>query len=170
MKNITDYITEGIVKDRIKSYLDRFRKDRSDVKTTKTVEDYRDMTVTEDEIDEIIAIKDREDTKGFLFGGSEYTFSKGFVPMKDKSNDRSYIWTKLGYKQGMLDFAYRNFSGTLGSDPFGEKDCDSMYYRVERKHNDDRDIQSAVLSRYFYGFNLAKELNLKCENKIELDI
>lgn len=152
MINLANYIIQESFRSKIHDFFNKFIKDNSSIKETKTLESFKDTIITEKEADEIADIKESQDKKNWLFGSGS-----------DKE------WYRLVYKQAMLDFAYRNFSGTLDFDPFGENGCDTLFNKIMKLTNN-RGIGLICLARYFYGFGLAKELNLKCTSKIELDL
>lgn len=168
MKDLRHYIIDESLKDKIKEFFDKFKKDKSEVKSVKPVEEYKDQIVTEQDIDDIIEQKMKADTQGHMFGHLEMTMLGKYKPVSSNYGKLESKFMKLSYKQGMLDYAYRNFAGTLNEDRFGERDCNKLYSRAEKSQ--DRGLGLCVLGRYFYGRGLAEELNLKCETKIDVDL
>jgi len=168
MKDLKHYIIDESLKDKIKEFFNKFKKDKSEVKSVKPVEEYKDQIVTEQDIDDIIKQKMKADTQGYMFNHVEMTMLGKYKPVTSEYGKKQAKFMELSYKQGMLDYAYRNFAGTLNEDKFGEKDCDRLYYKASKL--EDRGIGLCVLGRYFYGRGLAEELNLKCETKIDVDL
>lgn len=168
MKDLRHYIIDESIKDKIKEFFNKFKKDKTEVKSVKPVEEYKDQVVTEQDIDDIIEQKVKADTNGYMFSRVEMTILGKYKPVTSKYGQMQAKFMELSYKQGMLDYAYRNFTGTLDEDKFGERDCQRLYSRAEKSQ--DRGLGLCVLGRYFYGRGLAEELNLKCETKIDVDL
>lgn len=168
MKDLKHYIIDESIKDKIKKFFNKFKKDTSEVKSLKPVEEYKDQVVTEQDIDDIIEQKVKADKTGDMFGHLEMVIFGKYKPVSSKYGQLQAKFIRLSYKQGMLDYAYRNFAGTLDEDKFGERDCDRLYHRAEKFNN--RGLGLCVLGRYFYGRGLAEDLNLKCETKIDVDL
>lgn len=103
-----------------------------------------------------------------MFSRVEMTMLGKYKPVTSEYGKKQAKFMELSYKQGMLDYAYRNFKGTLDEDKFGEHDCQRLYSRAEKSQ--DRGLGICVLGRYFYGRGLAEELNIKCETKIDVDL
>lgn len=168
MKDLSHYIIDESLKDKIKEFFNKFKKDKTEVKSVKPVEEYKDQVVTEQDIDDIIEQKVKADTNGYMFSRVEMTMLGKIKPVTSEYGKKQAKFMELSYKQGMLDYAYRNFKGTLDEDKFGESDCQRLYRRAEKSQ--DRGLGICVLGRYFYGRGLAEELNIKCETKIDVDL
>lgn len=162
MKDIKTYIIEENLKDKIKGWINKFKKSKEPEKiwSDEDLQEFKDKTITEEDVDKIIDIREKiekSNKSDYLFGTSNSTLSK------------------LAYKQAILDYAYLNFKGQLNQDKFGEKHADSAYYKACKDNGEDSLSIGAgyyalpILGRYFYGWSCAKELKLKCETKIKVD-
>jgi len=93
----------------------------------------------------------------YMDGSSKYEFT-----LKHKREYASFI-------QGVLDYAYLNYSGKLNQDRFGEASCDAAYNRACKEYgyegfNHDLDrgaVGFDVFSNYPYGWGFAERLDLK---------
>lgn len=47
MKDLSHYIIDESLKDKIKEFFNKFKKDKTEVKSVKPVEEYKDQVVTE---------------------------------------------------------------------------------------------------------------------------
>lgn len=163
MKDLKLYIIEESIKDKIKGWISKFKKSKEPEKifTEDDLNEFKDKSITEEDVDKIINIREKLDKSSFLFG--------------NPSNNYNYNLRKLSYKQAILDYAYLNFKDQLNQDKFGERHADSAYYKACKDNGYNSSSISAgsiglsVLGRYFYGWSCAQELNLKCETKIEVN-
>lgn len=167
MKHFSDYIVEEGLKDKIKGWINKFKKSKEPEKifTEEDLAEFKGKNITEEDADKIVEIREKiEKSKN-----SDYLF--GTL----KISGYSYTLRKLAYKQAILDYAYLNFKNELNRDKFGEDHADAAYYKACKDNNYDSSSVAAgslglpILGRYFYGWSCAKELNLKCETKIEVN-
>lgn len=165
MKNLQAYIIEESLKDKIKSWIEKFKKKREPEKifTEEDLNEFKNKTITEEDADKIIEIRQKiEDGKK-----SDYLFGSG--------TDDTTTLRKNAYKQAILDYAYLNFKGQLKTDSFGENHADRAFYKACKDNGEDStEIRAGyyglpIFGRYFYGWGCAEKLNLKCETEIKVN-
>ena len=92
----------------------------------------------------------------YMNGSRKYEFT-----ITDKRQYAAFL-------QGVLDYAYLNYTGKLNQDPFGEISCDTAYLRACKEygyegfmHDLDRGAVGAdVFGYYPYGWGFAERLDL----------
>ncbi len=159
-----EYIIEESFKEKIKSMIQKF-KNLVEPKKIFTKEDlnvFADKTVTEEDVDKIVEIRESMDEDHFTF--------------TDENIDENYNkLNKLSYKQAILDYAYLNFENKLNEDKFGEIHCELAFRKACEDNGENPSNASVdyfgipVLGCYCYGWSCAEKLNLKCETEIKVD-
>lgn len=160
MKDLHSYIVNEGLKDAIKKLKSLFKKKEEYV--YKTEEErwekvellYYNIRKT-GPVQSFMEVRDLVNT--YMDGSSKYEFAA-----KDKRQYASFI-------QGVLDYAYLNYTGKVNQDRFGESSCDNAYNRACKEYgyegfNHDLDrgaVGLDVFGYYPYGWGFAERLDLK---------
>ena len=164
MMTLKEYIIQESLKEKVKGWIEKFKKQVEPKKifTEADLEEFKDKTVTEEDVDKIIEIREKIDKNHYLFTNK-------------KNNENYNILNKLSYKQAILDYAYLNFENRLNEDKFGERHCELAFRKACEDNDEHPSNVSAgyyalpVLGRYSYGWSCAENLNLKCEKEIKVN-
>ncbi len=164
MRTIKEYIIQESFKEKIKAMIQKFKKhvEPQKIFTEEDLNEFKDKTVTEEDVDKIIEIREKIDKDHYLFANP-------------KVNENDNKLNKLSYKQAILDYAYLNFKDELNTDKFGERHCELAFRKACADNGEHPSDISAgffalpVLGRYSYGWSCAENLNLKCESEIKVN-
>lgn len=159
MKNLYSYIINEGLKDAVDKLKSLFKKKEKYVYKTED-ERWEKVELLYYNIRKSGAVQSFSEVRDlvnvYMDGSSKYEFT-----IKNKRQYASFI-------QGVLDYAYMNYTRSLKQDPFGEKSCDRAYARACEEygyegfiHDLDRGaVGLDVFGNYPYGWGFAERLDL----------
>ena len=153
MMSLKEYIIHESLKDKIKSLINKFKKEQVPEKVYKEEDllEYKDKEITLEDGDEIFDI---------------YTNT---LPYK---SSRTSEFEKNAFKQGLFDYAWCNYSREIDTNfrfnEFGDEFADQGYSRANHESGyewDEIGVGMRFMEPFFWGWKCAKELNLKYNSK-----
>lgn len=153
MKTIKDYIIQESLKDKLKSLINKFKKEKVPEKVYKEEDllEYKDKEITLKDGDEIFDI---------------------YINILDYKSSRTSEFEKNAFKQGLFDYAWCNYSRDVDKNfrfnEFGDDFADEGYSRANRESGYDWNevgVGMTFLESFFWGWKCAKKLNLKYNAK-----
>lgn len=160
MKSLKEHIIEEGIKDKIKSFINKFKKEKipEKVYSSEDLEKYKGQIITPEDADDIIDILIHTDDyfKEFLVSKFETSYN--------------YI-RKEACKHAILDYAYENNQDQIKHDKYGERHADRAEYECCKQH--DVNFSSiaagglilAVVRPYIMGWSFADKMKFKAEEK-----
>ena len=153
MKTINEYIIQESLKDKIKSLWKKIKKEKVPEKVYKEEDllEYKDKEITLEDCDKIFDI---------------YTNTLPY------HNDRTSELEKNAFKQGLLDYAWCNYSREVDKNfrfnEYGDNFADEGYFRANHESGYDWNeigVGMRFMEPFFWGWKCAKKLNLKYNSK-----
>ena len=160
MKSLKEHIIEEGIKDKIKSFIDKFKKEKipEKVYSSEDLEKYKGQIITPEDADDIIDILIHTDD---YF--KEYLINK-FDP------EREHI-RQEACKHAILDYAYENNKDRIKYDKFGENHANQAEYECSKQHDIDSSSIAAggliltMIRPYIMGWSFADKMKFKTEEK-----
>lgn len=158
MKSLNNYIIQESLKDKIKGWINKFRKEKVPEKVYKEEDllEYKDKEITLEDGDEIFNI---------------YTNT---LPYK---SSRTSEFEKNAFKQGLFDYAWCNYSREVDNkfrfNEFGDDFADQGYSRANHESGyewNEIGVGMMFMEPFFWGWKCAKELNLKYNSKTNVKL
>ena len=153
MMTLKEYIIQESLKDKIKSLINKFKKEKVPEKVYKEEDllEYKDKEITLKDGDEIFDI---------------YTNT---LPYK---SSRTSEFEKNAFKQGLFDYAWCNYSREVDNNfrfnEFGDEFADWGYSRANNESGyewNEVGVGLMFMEPFFWGWKCAKKLNLKYNSK-----
>jgi hypothetical protein len=153
MLPLKDYIIQESLKDKIKGWINKFKKEKVPEKVYKKEDllEYKDKEITLDDGDEIFDI---------------YTNT---LPYK---SSRTSEFEKNAFKQGLYNYAWCNYSREVDKNfrfnEFGDEFADWGYSRANDESGYDWNevgVGMMFMEPFFWGWKCAKKLNLKYNSR-----
>ena len=149
MKSLNNYIIKESLKDKIKSLINKSKKEKVPEKVYKE--------------EDLLKYKDKEIT--LEDGDGIFDIYTNTLPYK---SSRTSEFEKNAFKQGLFDYAWCNYSREVDKNfkfnEFGDDFADWGYSRANDESGYDWDevgVGKAFIEPFFCGWECAKELNLK---------
>ena len=151
MKHIKEYIIEEGIKDTIKSFINKFKKEKVPEKVYKEEDllEYKDKEITLEDGDEIFDI---------------------YINTLNYKSSRTSEFEKNAFKQGLFDYAWCNYqkiNNKFNFNEFGDEYADAGYSRANHESGYDWNevgVGMRFMEPFFWGWKCAKKLNLKYSN------
>ena len=153
MKSLNDYITQESLKDKIKALINKFKKEKVPERVYKEEDllEYKNKEITLEDGDEIFVI---------------------YINTLPYKSSRTSEFEKNAFKQGLLDYAWCNYSREVDKNfrfnDFGDEFADWGYSRANDESGYDWNeigVGMRFMEPFFWGWKCAKELNLKYNSK-----
>lgn len=160
MKSLKEHIIEEGIKDKIKSFINKFKKEKipEKVYSSEDLEKYKGKIITPEDVDDIINILIHTDD-----------YFKEFLT--SKIEPRYNHIKQEACKHAILDYAYENNQDRIKNDKYGEHHADDAEYECCKQH----DVSSssiaagglilAMIRPYIMGWSFADKMKFKAEEK-----
>lgn len=160
MMTLKEFIIQESLKDKIKSLINKFKKEKVPEKIYKEEDllEYKDKEITLEDGDEIFNI---------------------YINTLPYKSNRTTEFEKNAFKQGLFDYAWCNYSKDVDDkfkfNEFGDDYADEGYSRANYESGYDWNevgVGMTFLEPFFWGWKCAKELNLKynAKNRVKLPL
>lgn len=160
MMTLKEFIIQESLKDKIKSLINKFKKEKVPEKVYKKEEllEYKDKEITLEDGDEIFDI---------------------YINTLPYKSDRTTEFEKNAFKQGLFDYAWCNYSKDVDKNfrfnEFGDDFADEGYSRANHESGYDWNeigVGMTFVEPFFWGWKCAKNLNLKynAKNRVKLPL
>lgn len=153
MMTLKEYIIQESLKDKIKSLINKFKKEKVPEKVYKEEDllEYKDKEITLEDGDEIFDI---------------------YINTLPYKSDRTSKFEKNAFKQGLLDYAWCNYSKDVDNkfrfNKFGDDYANEGYSRANHESGYDWNevgVGMTFVEPFFWGWKCAQKLNLKYNSK-----
>lgn len=160
MKSLKEHIIEEGIKDKIKSFINKFKKEKipEKVYSSEDLEKYKDQIITPEDADDIIDILIHTD----------YYF-KEFLTNKYEP-EREHI-KQEACKHAILDYAYENNKDQIKHDKYGERHANQAEYECSKQYGVESSsitaggLILAMIRPYIMGWSFADKMKFKAEEK-----
>ena len=160
MKSLKEHIIEEGIKDKIKSFIDKFKKEKipEKVYSSEDLEKYKNQIITPEDADYIIDILIHTDD-----------YFKEFLKNKYEP-EREHI-KQEACKHAILDYAYENNQGRIKYDKFGENHANQAEYECSKQYGVESSsiaaggLILAMIRPYIMGWSFANKMKFKAEEK-----
>lgn len=160
MKSLKEHLIEESLKDKIKSFINKFKKEKIPEKiySSEDLEKYKGQIITPEDADDIIDILIHTDD-----------YFKNHLTSKIEP-EREHI-KQEACKNAILDYAYENNQGRIKYDKFGERHANQAEYECSKQHGVDSSsiaaggLILAMIRPYIMGWTFADKMKFKAEEK-----
>ena len=149
MMSLKEYIIQESLKDKIKSLINKFKKEKVPEKVYKEEDllEYKDKEITLEDGDEIFDI---------------------YINTLPYKSSRTSEFEKNAFKQGLFNYAWCNYSREVDKNfrfnEFGDDFADKGYSRANHESGyewDEIGVGITFMEPFFWGWKCAQKLNLK---------
>lgn len=160
MKSLKEHIIEEGIKDKIKSFINKFKKEQipDKVYSSDDLEKYKGQIITSEDADDIINILIHTDD-----------YFKEFLTSKYEP-ERDHI-KQEACKHAILDYAYENNQDQIKHDKYGEHHADRAEYECCKQYGVNSSsiaaggLIIAMIRPYIMGWSFADKMKFKAEEK-----